>query len=490
MSIARLSLVSLFALACSTPAPAATGDAAPPDAQGSDATRSESDASDASLGDEARALTSADAAVDPYAAVEQSMRAAGYQTSEGAWGAVDLSGCCAEGANCYANNPASPYFALSLPPASGQSASNPAFFSDAQGRSSAFYLGADEAIVLFTDLAPAAAYAAFTPYVYDRASGSTRAVVFASLNGGLNNTRWPGREGTRVAVILATSASAEAQAQSAVRAAGYSDEAILRLPWVFGGSTTAPPRLGLDASADTFALLGRLAVPADPAAASAYQSARFRALRATGTGSASAPAALDDRAQSVHPEPASLLAAVDRLERAVRASQRGSTWVPLAVVDGSPSPSQCLEQLSNCLGDNRDTDYPTSRPFVAPSGGGSVVVMGVNHQATGHATYSGVGIYSVAHAAGVVSVTSDRFAGSARAYLPSDPDVDQLFVWTFARSCGGAPSCTEVSTEACPAGLPMDAATLLMMRDYVDPTSATAPRYQDLIPYRAFSVRP
>lgn len=449
--------------------------AASPDATG--------DASDA-------AVDGTVVAVDRWSAVETSLQRAGYATREGAWGAVDLSRCCEGDGSCYANNPASPYFSLTLPPADTQTAANPVLFPDAQGRSSAFRLGRDEAVVLFTDLPPAAAYSAFTPYVYDRADGASRSVVFASLHGGLNRTRYRDREGTSAVLVMATSAAAEGAAMRALTEAGVDASTVLRVPWVFVGSTTAPPRFGLDADADTFALLGRLAVPRDASEAMRYLSRRFRAMRATGSSTGSAPAPPETATQRARPEDASLNVSLDRLALAIRAAHARDTLVPVGVIDGTPTPARCLEQRSNCQGDNRDTDYPTSRPFVAPGAAESVVVFGVNHAATGHSTYSGVGLYSVAHAAGVTSVTSDRFAGTARAYVPADPNVDRLFVWTFARRCNGAAACTEVSTAACPAGLPDGAASLLMMRDYVDPETGTAPRYDDLVPYRIFMVRP
>lgn len=443
----------------------------------------------------ARDASAMDAPPSPAAAWE----AAGFTVTAGSYSAVDLSACCAEGASCYANNPASPYLAVRLPPGAGQRAANPAVFPDAQGRSAAFRLRRDEVVVLLGPTPPAAAYVGYTPYVYDRAGSGPggRAVVFASVSDTLNHlglARGGAAFGRRVALVLTADADAESRAVSALRAMGLGDESIFRLPWVVTGGAPARPLVyGLAAEADTFSLLTRVALPTDPAALAAWQAAPGVAvLRLTPREAlaGAAPAPFPVRTPVAAPEPTALAQAVDDLEAAIRAAER-SALPPseVRIADAAPDPIACLSEPRNCNGDNRDTPYPTSLPFLFPDDNDALVVFGVNHAATGRSTYSSFGVYTVDHLLGVRSVANPTYAGSAAVYLPSHPERDRLYAWKIARSCGADPNCTEVPAAACPQGIADGAASFLMLRHYVDPATGTRPVWTGLVPDRALRIR-
>ena len=68
------------------------------------------------------------------------------------------------------------------------------------------------------------------------------------------------------------------------------------------------------------------------------------------------------------------------------------------------------------------------------------VVYGVNHAATGRASYSSINIYYYEKLSGVKSFSSqDGYAGSASVYLePDDPAVDYLYARSYSRNCTAA----------------------------------------------------
>jgi len=431
-------------------------------------------------------------------ALADAFAAAGFSILEGRYGAIDLAGCCADGASCFANNPASPYLAVTLPPGPGQTATNPKLFQDSAGRSAAFRLRRDEAVVLFGPPPPAAAYVGLTPYVYDRApaSGTERAVVFASVSDSfslkdLSQLSLPA--GASIAFVFAADATTEARAVAALTSTGVPEKTIVRMPWVVtGGTPTNPIAFGFENISDTFGILGRVALPKDPAALRAYlaapQVAVYRLTPTAGVADAS-PAPFPQRTPAIRDDERELVSALDELEQALRTHYADGIITPVAVTDASPDPIACLSELTNCNGDNRDTDYPSSLPFLFPAGDDRIIILGVNHAATGHSTYSSFGVYTIDHLLGVSSVANDAYANSANSWIPKQADAPKLFAWSFARSCAGETSCTAISADACPSGIADNAAAFLTFRDYVDPVTGTRPRYQDLVPSRVLRYR-
>ena len=108
------------------------------------------------------------------------------------------------------------------------------------------------------------------------------------------------------------------------------------------------------------------------------------------------------------------LAAI-RSERAGLPSTVETTRNPL--VDGAT----CLAERSSCSGDNPDAAYMVTEPVPLGAGpGGEWVVAGVNHHATGKATYASVTPYDANRNRGARSVLDVDLAGSAARYLGPD----------------------------------------------------------------------
>lgn len=430
----------------------------------------------------------ADAAAPTLA---EALDAEGFDTQPGELSPVDLSNCCDEGRSCSGNNPSSPYLAAYLPRGPGQTAEN--FDERPDGTSSGVRLRQDEVVVLLGETPPAVKYFGFTPYLLDRDYAGERRMPFASLSETLNHevVRTTGETyGAEIAILLASNADSEARARAALVAAGVPDGAINTL--VLDGAVL---RLGLEQSADTLGLLGRVAFFDDEAAGTSWvASPGFEVLRATPREELSAnplPAPQPREKGSTSERDSDLSAALDRLEQAVLATTAGATVRQMSSSIASLVPEACIANGSPCLGDNRDAVYPNlgSEAFVV-AGGDSLWVLGVDHVETGKATYASASVYALEHLFGVVAVSSEQWEGSAERFLPGDPDASSLFAWRFARTCGSDEYCTEIPTGTCPSGAGLLQALTLAFRVYVEPGYATAPNPDTLVPERVLHVRP
>ena len=153
-----------------------------------------------------------------------------------------------------------------------------------------------------------------------------------------------------------------------------------------------------------------------------------------------------------------------------------------------------------------------------------VVVYGVNHAATGLATYSSFGVYgdwrinTCAHPMpsylygcgdpiwnGVASMTNHDFTGSAKRYLPHDPLARYLYAVTVVRLkrecpagrndryCLVVPQPSWQRPYAPPSadGIGLNYPLMIGYRAYLNPHTGSGPSYRDIIPDRSilFSSR-
>lgn len=416
----------------------------------------------------------------------------GFVVQEGRFTFLDLSACCALGW-CFGNNPTSPYGGYALPRAPGQTAPNAG--EDEAGLSTTWRLGADEAIVLIGRTPPRSAYFGLTSYLFDRDDGQGgRKTIFGSLGDTLNqdvlarDDDGDGAFGATTVVIHAADAGVTARARAALEQAGY--------PAAAANLQTLPDtyvRFGLGAADDTLSVLFRLALPEDEAAAQAYRDAPpWRVLRL----SPAAPPTLDPlpvpalRPRGTGDTEEALAPAVAALREAILAAHPGLVAVELDTTANDLADWECVSEEKSCNGDNRDTVYPVTDPFVLPPGPEqSVVVYGVNHAATGKATYANFALYGLAQAVGVVAVASPDMPGSAAVYLPGHSDADKLYAYRLMRSCPASDSyCVEVP-GGCP-GVDDFALALIAFRAYVEPSTQVGPLSSELLLDRAIRFHP
>lgn len=168
-----------------------------------------------------------------------------------------------------------------------------------------------------------------------------------------------------------------------------------------------------------------------------------------------------------------------------------------AAVSAVLDPETCLRSLTNCLGEVSDTTYAAGPRSVARGGeplrlseepSEYFIAYGVNHEASGKATYANLVVQNQARQAGVADFTSRQMARSAERYLPGHPDADKLFAVKVARACQQEPYCIEVPTSF--PGVGLDESLLFVFRAYLEPGRSVASAPSELLTERVLYVVP
>lgn len=417
----------------------------------------------------------------------------GFIVQEGAFAAQDLSSCCDVGQSCFGNNPASPYAAFRVPPGPDQKAPNP--MQKESDESVVFRLRSDEALVYLGRTPPRARYFGYTPYLFDRDDGTgQRLTISASLSETLNDRVIAVGDADdvydqAVAIIATADEGVDGRVRAALAATGLPESAMNTL--VFDPTVS---RFGLEDDADAFSVVFRVAFFDDPEAGAAFlKDPPGELLRVTPD-----PESAEQlfgrpptRTKDAVTTELALEGAVDALEAALIAADPTHVATVVPVVDITPSPDACIDQQANCYFDNRDTIYPAMNPEVLFDGTDvSYIMYGVNHEATGKATYASGTVHGLVHFVGVETATSVEYTGSAEDELPSHPDRSVLYAWKFARDCGSDPHCTPILDAACPTGVATAAPGLIMFRTYLEPSTNTAPDPSTLVQERILRFAP
>ncbi len=158
-------------------------------------------------------------------------------------------------------------------------------------------------------------------------------------------------------------------------------------------------------------------------------------------------------------------------------------------------------------GYGRDANYRVSSWFdLGPND--FAIVYGVDHAATGKATYASAAVYlDKTLAVGVSGADSGDFAANpntANLYLTGEPGIEKFYVWEVRRNCNGALGCMEAKTlrpehiAACqPTGsdpgtwkIAPDAPVRIAFRQYAEPATRVGPADGELLVERVIVFRP
>lgn len=154
--------------------------------------------------------------------------------------------------------------------------------------------------------------------------------------------------------------------------------------------------------------------------------------------------------------------------------------------------------LDGSGGYGRDANYRVSSWFDLPENG-FALVYGVDHAATGKATYSSASVYlDKMIAAGFASADSADFKAhplTASQYLPGEPGIEKFYVWKVARNCNGEPGCMEAKVPAakmaaCGARIGPDAPVRLAFRSYAEPGTKVGPADAEILYEHVIVFRP
>lgn len=438
----------------------------------------------------------------------ETLRVAGYTVAAGNATSFVIEDCLAL-ESCFGNNASSAYLLFNVPHGEGQETPLDAGLLGelpgvAAGASARFAMRADEAIVLVGWTPPPSRYFGITPYIFDRWYAGERKTVFASLGDTWNRpaltTEPPDTDEGHVALIAAVDTHAAAAARIGLVEAGVPDGIIHDVPLPSGDL-----ELGLGADADTLMLLGRVSLFEDPEQGERWlDELPWRVFRLT-----------PDRPRDVDPLPqpagrsrgtgtdeAAYAEALDALEVAIRERYAAQSVSAVDITSASImerllDPMRCMAQGLDCRGDNRDATYAVGPLAVITGGelrlstdpGDFFVAFGVNHEASGKATYANVVVNNQPRLAGVAAFDSRQMPGSADRYLPDHPQKDALFAVHVRRDCADDPHpCLSVPTGF--PGVGLDEDLFFIFRAYLEAATGTGPSPSELLTERVLRVQP
>jgi len=463
-------------------------------------------------------------------AFRQALEQDGFTAQQGRIGYLDIIKLYDMGVlpSAYGNNPSTKYLTYFVPPAPGHNV--PELFAKIASSlgmslnvSSFWNLGPDEAIVFVGRTPPECRYFSFDHYIVDRSYGNETRWIFADIADTVNNlvintTGTPdelsGDPFNQTAVIVATADKGiDQRIRAAAISAGYSAD-------IFNTQVfpSAMLKMGLENTSDTFAILIRPALYKDIQAGEEYlnntPAVVFRVtpngstkldpygypeIRVRGTGNTEFDLAddLEELRIAILDKYADLNAkdlpvsqtvptgsdAVQRgIDALIPASDACYLWSVTQTVS-SPTPS--FPDLSRY--------YPYLQDAAITLGNDTndfVIVYGVNHVATGKATYSNFVVFGADIWNGVGAITDMDFNGTADEYLPDNPNAKYLYVYKIARNCNGDQHCYEVPTGPGARGISLDQPLFIFWRIYLEKATKTGPSYSEIVYDRAIKFDP
>jgi hypothetical protein len=438
---------------------------------------------------------------------QQELEDAGFSLHEGEVEYIDLVHECCDGhvADTLANNPwPNAYLVLSNLTPEGYPSLPMEWL---------WQLGEDEAIVLVGQTPPAVAYFSYQTFMQVPPYGEGTLppigveprmgiAVGDTTNIATVHTIGPDPFNRPIVYIITGHRETERLVRAAAQAAGY-PAAMINVEAI--SPVIAP--LGIGPSGSLFYLGQRNAVAEDPALLEAYiKEPPYRVFRVT-----------PDVQLAPDPQPVPVLRprgtghtemelypALKRLRQAILDQYGGPhkeldthVWWLLDREIMLEKPYVGLQRGLFLMGATRDTNYLATYPnFKLREGYDEfVIVYGVNHQATGKATYASFSLYADAVKwFGIGTRTSNLFADSARQYLgPDDPDADMLYAFKVARDCPeGEEYCMEPTGPeefTDPWGVPYSCPDLVLdedemffiFRSYMEPATKVSPDDNELL---------
>ena len=427
----------------------------------------------------------------------------GWNVTVGSWVYFDTTGCfTTPGYTCYGDNPSSPYGS----PYFGEYGANPNL--------ATLQLDEDEAIVVIFRTPPEMRYYSFNQYLYQRPDSSVE--IFGSLGESLNfrelgttGSSEPGAApfDTYAAVVWTADQSTFATVQADLLQSGLPLQAVNYLPLPQAIPAVSPDpeydlQMGHGSSSEVFNLLMRTAMPSNQADFDSYvEENPYYVLRVgpfTHLQANPSPVVGYPSDNSGVTESSSLQTALNRLVSDIKKNYAGAfTLRKQTSTYTTHTGWNCITELSECTGDNYDSLYSHDTAVVrVKSLQDFVIVVGVNHQETGKATYVNFAVYDTKKLASIVSVTDTDLTKQSALYHagvtnPRDPRVKQykdLFAYMFSYDCTGKQYCIGIPapTESNPVGLQPGAPFFVLGRSYMEPHTLVRPSGAEVVHHQVF----
>ena len=411
----------------------------------------------------------------------------GFTVTEWTYGKVDVAQLVCHGAleTGYGNNAGGNYLAIT---------------NNEQGVpvASEFQLEPNDAIVIIGHTPPPVAYFSYRSYLFKRQyeGESERRTLFASLGDTFNNLTIktagtananPNPYNQNVFIVSTADRGVDALIRTSAMGAGFSPDIM---------NTDVIPasvvKLGKGSDFDSFVFLNRLTLPAYGHVQEFNDYMQNPGMTVLYLSQPSTTTPLDPyptpmlRVRGTGMTEADLMPSLGELRKAIIDKYPGyepteftsKIWLT-EWLDG-------IQRKENILGEIRDTSYlRTTADFRLADGPDEfLIIYGVNHQATGKATYSSFSIYQKDKELGISAVNSPVFAGSAIDYIPYNDNAPYLYAWKAARNCGNDPKCLKIEVpenlQPC-TEVDLNKALFVGFRAYLEPATAVGPNPAELL---------
>jgi hypothetical protein len=373
-----------------------------------------------------------------------------------------------------------------------------------------FKIEPDEAIVLIGLTPPPVKYFSYTPYVATRAYPDGRQSILASLGDGVNNATIRSIGSTPynspVVLIFTPDEGTDARIRAALQRAGYPAAIINTI--VLPASML---KLGYGELADELRVVTRTAIWQKQADADSYiGNPPLHIMRVTPRTPAHANPfpAPHLRTRGTGRTEMDLMNTLDQLREGILESYSWlqATDIPLIPMcyEGYDYIQRLLDpsQWQGYWGDSRDAIYlgaglpewsPTFK-HITLAEDEFLMIYGVNHVATGKATYMNTNIYASETAKLTLGTLDDRdFPATAVPYLPAgDPAADVMYAFKISRDCDGEANCLELTVPEGCTRLTLDSSTLLgvFTRIYVEPETKIGAAIPEILYDRVLKFSP
>jgi len=352
-------------------------------------------------------------------------------------------------------------------------------------------LNPDEALVLVTKTPPECAYFSYCGFIFYKyyEQEKQRKWVWTSYNDPLNNLTIKtsgtpnGAKGNPfnqdTIIIVTADKGTEQRIRSAAASAGYSADIINT--YVIPSSMV---KMGTGPEFDTIVFGHRMALFTDEKAGQEYVNAVSVALRVIPKSQAKLDPfpAPELRVRGTGKTEVDLQPALEDLRQAILAKHSNVSAKELETSVWLPESYDAVQRGLYVAGESRDTVYLRCDTFTLGDDPDEfAIVYGVNHAATGKATYANCNFYGEAGWNGVAGIYSTEYEGSAEEYLPGNPMAKYLYVCKFARSCNSEKTCVAVPTGPKAHGVELDEPAFIGFRAYMEPSTKVGPCYTELL---------
>lgn len=352
-------------------------------------------------------------------------------------------------------------------------------------------LNPDEAIVVITKTPPKCVYFSYCGFIfykyYDKEQ--KQKWVWTSFNDPLNNMTIKtsgtpdGEKGNPfdqdTIIIISADKGTDRDVRGILKEAGYSESIINT--YIIPSSMV---KLGTGPSYDTIVFGQRMALFEDNAAGEKYTNTITAALKVTPKTHAkpdpfSTPVL---RVRGTGKTEIDLKPSLDQLRKAILNKYSNLAVTELMTSVWLPESYDAVQREMYVAGESRDTVYLRSETFTLGNDPNEfVIVYGVNHTASGKATYSNCTFYGDAAWNGVTCIYNKEFQETAEQYLPGNPVAKYLYVCKFMRNCNSEKACKSVPTGPKAHGVGLDEAAFIGIRAYMEPATKVGPAETELL---------